>query len=65
MYDLLKSWSVLTGADIPMFAAGFIVSFISAIVVVRGFLTYVSRHSFGVFAWYRIAFGVLLLFTRG
>ena len=65
MYDLLKSWSVLTGADIPMFATGFIVSFISAIVVVRGFLTYVSRHSFGVFAWYRIAFGVLLLFTRG
>lgn len=65
MYDLLKSWSVLTAADIPMFAVGFIVSFVSAIVVVRAFLAYVSRHSFGVFAWYRIAFGTLLLLTRG
>jgi undecaprenyl-diphosphatase len=63
MYDLLKSWSVLTPADVPMFAVGFIVSFVSAIVVVRAFLSYVSRHSFSVFAWYRIAFGFLLLIT--
>jgi len=33
--------------------------------VVRVFLAYVSRHSFAVFAWYRIAFGVALLLTRG
>jgi undecaprenyl-diphosphatase len=64
MYDLLKSWSVLTTSDIPMFAVGFIVSFVSAIVVVRAFLAYVSRHSFGVFAWYRIAFGAALLLTQ-
>jgi undecaprenyl-diphosphatase len=61
LYDLLKSWSVLSPVDIPMFAVGFIVSFISAVVVVRAFLTYVSGHSFRVFAWYRIAFGALLL----
>jgi undecaprenyl-diphosphatase len=60
-YELLKSWSSLAPTDIPMFAVGFIVSFVSALVVVRVFLTYVSRHSFAVFAWYRIAFGVLLL----
>ncbi|HJR16005.1 MAG TPA: undecaprenyl-diphosphate phosphatase [Gemmatimonadales bacterium] len=65
IYDLLKSWSVLTTADIPMFAVGFLVSFVSAIVVVKAFLSYVSRHSFGVFAWYRIVLGVLLLFTLG
>jgi undecaprenyl-diphosphatase len=64
MYDLLKSWSVLTPTDIPMFAVGFIVSFVSAIVVVRAFLSYVARHSFRVFAWYRIAFGAALLLTR-
>jgi undecaprenyl-diphosphatase len=63
MYDLLKSWSVLTPSDFPVFAVGFIVSFLSAIVVVRAFLGYVSRHSFSVFAWYRIAFGALLLLS--
>jgi undecaprenyl-diphosphatase len=62
MYDLLKSWSVLGVADIPMFAVGFIVSFVSAVIVVKAFLTYVSNHTFSVFAWYRIVLGVVLLF---
>ncbi|MBA3317475.1 MAG: undecaprenyl-diphosphate phosphatase [Gemmatimonadales bacterium] len=60
-YDLLKSWGDLSGADAPFFAVGFLVAFVSALVVVKGFLSYVSHHSFAVFAWYRIAFGVLLL----
>jgi undecaprenyl-diphosphatase len=60
-YELLKSWSSLAPSDAPMFAVGFIVSFGSALVVVRAFLAYVSGHSFALFAWYRIAFGVLLL----
>ena len=60
-YDLLKSWWALTPADAPMFAVGFIVSFASALVIVKAFLTYVSGHSFAAFAWYRIGFGVLLL----
>jgi undecaprenyl-diphosphatase len=64
MYDLLKSWSALTPADAPMFAVGFVVSFLTAVVVVRAFLAYVSGHSFGAFAWYRIVFGIVLLLTR-
>jgi undecaprenyl-diphosphatase len=64
LYDLAKSWSVLTPADAPMFTVGFVVSFISAVAVVRAFLAYVSGHSFSAFAWYRIAFGVLLLLGR-
>lgn len=63
MYDLLKSWSALSVADVPMFAVGFIVSFIAALVVVKAFLSYVSGHSFRVFAWYRIALGAVLLIT--
>ncbi|MEO8088785.1 MAG: undecaprenyl-diphosphate phosphatase [Gemmatimonadales bacterium] len=65
LYDLLQSWSVLAVSDIPLFAVGFIVSFVSALVVVKAFLSYVSGHSFSVFAWYRIAFGAILLFTGG
>ena len=65
LYDLMKSWSVLAPIDIPLFAVGFIVSFMSALIVVKAFLSYVSGHSFKVFAWYRIAFGAVLLLTRG
>ena len=64
LYDLLKSWSVLVPGDAPMFVVGFIVSFLSAVIVVRGFLAYVSGHSFRVFAWYRILFGVFLLLLK-
>ena len=65
LFDLLKSWSLLAPSDISLFAVGFIVSFVSALLVVKAFVSYVSGHSFKVFAWYRIAFGVVLLLTRG
>jgi undecaprenyl-diphosphatase len=61
LYDLMKSAGALSMADVPVFATGFVVSFISALVVVKAFLAYVSHHSFAVFAWYRIAFGAVLL----
>jgi undecaprenyl-diphosphatase len=64
MYDLLKSWSALAPADAPVFAVGFLVSFLTAVIVVRAFLAYVSGHSFSAFAWYRILFGAALLMTR-
>ena len=63
-YDLLKSWSILVPADAPVFAVGFVVSFVSALVVVRAFLSYVSHHSFSAFARYRIAFGIMVLLTQ-
>jgi undecaprenyl-diphosphatase len=65
LYDLAKSAGALSAADVPIFATGFVVSFISALLVVKAFLAYVSHHSFAVFAWYRIAFGAALLwFSR-
>jgi undecaprenyl-diphosphatase len=63
LFDLVQSWSYLAPSDVPMFTVGFIVSFVSAVVVVRAFLRYVSAHSFSAFAWYRIGFGTLLLAT--
>ena len=65
LYDLTKSAGALSAEDVPYFATGFVVAFLSALIVVKAFLSYVSRHSFAVFAWYRIAFGaVLLWFSR-
>lgn len=60
-FDLWKSRGALSAADLPVFAAGFAVSFLAAIVMVRAFLAFVSRNSFRGFAWYRIVFGLLLL----
>lgn len=48
-------------ADIPFFAVGLIVSYITAIIVARLFLQFVSNHTFVAFGWYRIIFGGLLL----
>lgn len=61
LFDLFKSRHDLVGGDVPVFAIGFIVAFLSALVVVRAFLRFVSHHSFRPFAWYRIVFGVILL----
>ena len=60
-YKLLKEADALTGADIPFFAVGFVTAFVSALVVIRFLVRYVSRHSFAGFAWYRIVFGLVLL----
>lgn len=61
LFDLAKSHDVLSRADIAPFTVGFIVSFASALIIVKGFLAFVARHDFRSFAWYRIAFGTLLL----
>jgi undecaprenyl-diphosphatase len=49
--------------DIGMFLAGGVTSFISAFLCVRWLLRYISHHDFSVFAWYRIAFGLVVLGT--
>jgi undecaprenyl-diphosphatase len=61
LYDLTKSAAALSPGDVPLFVTGFLVSFVSALVVVKAFLAYVSNHRFAAFAWYRIALGVALL----
>ncbi|HWB41538.1 MAG TPA: undecaprenyl-diphosphate phosphatase [Gemmatimonadales bacterium] len=61
LFDLAKAAGSLTPADVPFFVTGFLMSFVSALVVVKAFLSYVSNHSFAVFAWYRIGFGAVLL----
>jgi undecaprenyl-diphosphatase len=63
VYSLWKDRALLVGADPLFFAVGFIASFVSALVCVRWLIRYVSRHDFVPFAWYRIVFGVVVLFT--
>jgi undecaprenyl-diphosphatase len=54
---------LLAGADPAFFAVGFVASFIAALACVRWLIRYVSRHDFVPFAWYRIAFGLVVLVT--
>jgi undecaprenyl-diphosphatase len=62
-YSLYKERAVLSMADVPMFSVGLVFSFISAWICVRWLLRYISSHSFVPFAYYRIAFGIVVLLT--
>ncbi len=63
VYSLYKERALLSIADLPMFAVGLLFSFLSAWLCVRWLLRYISTHSFTPFAWYRIAFGIVVLAT--
>ena len=63
VYSLYKERALLSVADVPLFGVGLVVSFISAWFCVRWLLRYIATHSFVAFAWYRIAFGIVVLGT--
>jgi undecaprenyl-diphosphatase len=58
-FDLLKNRDILSSADLPIIATGFVAAFIMAVLVVRSLLGYVSRHGFALFAWWRLIVGTL------
>ena len=62
-YSLYKDRALLSVADVPMFAVGLVMSFISAWLCIRWLLRYIATHSFVGFAYYRIAFGLVVLVT--
>ena len=63
VYEVVKHRDLFHTEDIGMFAVGSITSFISAFLCVRWLLRFISHHDFTVFAWYRIAFGLIVLGT--
>jgi undecaprenyl-diphosphatase len=62
-YSLYKERALMTVDDLPVFTVGLLFSFISAWMCVRWLLRFISTHSFTPFAWYRIAFGIVVLAT--
>jgi undecaprenyl-diphosphatase len=59
MFDLLKSYKLLTFNDAVLIVIGFVAAFISGLIVVRGFLAFITKHGFTPFAWWRIIVGSL------
>ncbi len=62
-YSLYKERALLSMSDAPMFAVGLLFSFLSAWLCIRWLLKFISTHSFVGFAYYRIAFGIVVLAT--
>jgi len=59
VYDLYANRAVMTTDHLGIVAIGFVVSFVTAIIVVKSFLAYVTRRGFTLFAWWRIIIGTL------
>ena len=63
VYSGYKYRELFQPSDFMVFAIGFVVSFIFAMIAVRGLLKFIANHSYAVFAWYRIVFGLIILAT--
>ncbi|WP_377001291.1 undecaprenyl-diphosphate phosphatase [Bordetella pertussis] len=60
VYDLYRNIGLLSQHDMSAIAVGFVAAFLSALVVVRAVLRFVANHTYRVFAWYRIALGLVV-----
>ena len=63
VYSLYKERALLSMDDLGLWVVGMATAFVSAFACVRWLLRYVATHTFVPFAWYRIAFGLLVLAT--
>jgi undecaprenyl-diphosphatase len=63
VYSLWRQRTALSSADLPLFAVGLVFAFVSALLCIRWLIRYISTHDFTPFAWYRIAFGLLVLIS--
>ena len=63
VYDTYKYRSLLSLADVPLFGVGLLTAFLSALLCVHWLIWFVATHDFVPFAWYRLAFGILVLLT--
>ncbi len=62
-YQLVKERGLFSTADLGWMTVGLVAAFVSAFFCVRWLLRYIATHDFTPFAWYRIAFGLLVLWT--
>jgi undecaprenyl-diphosphatase len=61
-YDTYKHADELSQHDMAAIAVGFVAAFLSALLIVRAVLAFVSKHTYRVFGWYRIVLGLVVAF---
>ena len=61
IYDFYKDGYTITNEEIQLLAVGNIVAFIVAMLAIKYFITYLQKHGFRMFGWYRIVVGVIIL----
>ncbi len=61
LYDAYKNRALLVEENMVWLALGFVAAFVTALAVIAGFMRFIQRHTFRVFAYYRIVVGLILL----
>ena len=62
-FDLIRNANILTADNMTNIALGFITAFLAALFVVKALVRFVEKHTLRVFAWYRIALGLIIMFV--
>ncbi|HNR49659.1 MAG TPA: undecaprenyl-diphosphate phosphatase [Bacteroidia bacterium] len=61
MYELYKLEGAFSSEEIKLIAIGNIVAFIVAAIAIKSFISYLTKHGFKIFGWYRIIVGALII----
>lgn len=61
VYSLFKNAMILSFKEIQLLIVGFVVSFLVALVVIAGFMSFIKRKNFKPFGYYRIVLGLVVL----
>jgi undecaprenyl-diphosphatase len=60
-FDFIKAKDTLQASDMTLIAIGLVTAFVSALIVIKAFIAWLTRHGLGVFGWYRIVVGLVML----
>ena len=60
-YKLFKSYDSITTENIGLLIAGNIIAFLVAMIAIKSFVSYLAKHGFKVFGYYRIAIGLIII----
>jgi len=61
IYDYVKDGGEFTAEHFQLFAVGNVVAFVVAIIAIRTFIAFLSKHGFRAFGWYRIVVGGVII----
>lgn len=65
LLKVLKFGFEFTGTEISLLLIGTVVSFLVSVVIVRFLMSFIKKHNFKIFGWYRIVLGIVVLLYFG